>query len=95
MLVRVVAPDGASKHIVRGYASCKFHQDVYEKTAPALEAAGVASAVLGGGRIQREAGRFLVYGYSVGYGQADHTISVAVLRKAYPQDEIEWNNEGY
>jgi phosphohistidine phosphatase len=30
-----------------------------------------------------------------GYGKADHTISVELLKKVYPDYEITWSDEGY
>ena len=38
---------------------------------------------------------FQVYGYSMGFGRADHTKAVAELKKVYQDYEIEWSNEGY
>ncbi len=36
-----------------------------------------------------------VYGYSVGYGRAEHEVSAQVLRGAFPGAEVSWSNEGY
>ncbi|RYG54946.1 hypothetical protein EON66_06480 [archaeon] len=52
----------------------------------------------GGGRIEHvpSAGRIFVYGYSMGYGRANHEIAVALLREAYPTyADITYSNDGY
>ena len=51
----------------------------------------------GGGRIAFEAEekKITIYGYSQGFGRADHSISKELLDEAYPDHEITWNNEGY
>lgn len=55
------------------------------------EAASGADA--GGAR--DSAGHILVYGYSVGYGRADHALACTVLRRAYPTYHVEWSDDGY
>ena len=36
-----------------------------------------------------------VYGYSMGFGKANHERSVDILKKQYPDYTIEWSDEGY
>ena len=36
-----------------------------------------------------------VFGYSQGYGKADHSISVDILKKKYKDYKISWSDEGY
>ena len=52
---------------------------------------------MGGGRIEhRPEQKYLkVYGYSMGFGRADHTKAVAELEKVYKDYKIEWSNDGY
>lgn len=67
-----------------------------ERVRPGIEGLGGAAEVKGGGRIRHEAGNLHVYGYSVGFGRADHTITVGVLKDFYPDySEITFSNEGY
>ncbi|EYC25582.1 hypothetical protein Y032_0011g1286 [Ancylostoma ceylanicum] len=84
------------KHIVRGYYKCHFHADILKV---AREAAGPEFKLkcVGGGRIKHEdqAKEILVYGYSQGYGQADHAVTVDILKKRYPDYNITFSNEGY
>ncbi|KAK6037203.1 Janus/Ocnus family protein [Cooperia oncophora] len=85
-----------TKHIVRGYYKCHFHVDILRA---AREDAGPSYSLkcIGGGRIRHEddAKEILVYGYSHGFGQADHSITVDILKKRYPDYHITFSNEGY
>ncbi|XP_064096129.1 14 kDa phosphohistidine phosphatase-like isoform X2 [Macrobrachium nipponense] len=94
------SPEGGpevSKHIVRGYSSAGFHSDVYDKVVPAIEKLGLDCECLGGGRIlhDEEKKTIEVFGYSQGYGRADHSISVEILKKKYPDYKITFSNDGY
>jgi len=88
-----------SKLLVRGLVSAEYHADVYEHEEELLRksSGGLDCQCLGGGRILHEPERkyIKVYGYSVGYGKADHTKSVELLKKHYPNYEIEWSDDGY
>ncbi|VDM08263.1 unnamed protein product [Wuchereria bancrofti] len=65
------------KLIVRGYARCAYHGDVLGETEKEL-GTDYELLCLGGGRIKHESKdhSILVYGYSQGYGPADHQKSV-------------------
>jgi len=39
--------------------------------------------------------KILVYGYSVGYGRADHKRTVQLLQSAFPFSNISYSDEGY
>ncbi|XP_054769738.2 14 kDa phosphohistidine phosphatase-like [Lytechinus pictus] len=87
-----------SKYIVRGYRRCGYHADIYDEVTPALEKQGIQCDCPGGGRIEHDknAKTILVYGYSMGFGQADHSMAVQILKKKYPSyTSITFNNEGY
>ena len=95
-------PDSDTEHsklLVRGNVSAEYHADVYEHEEELLRAKanGLDCQCLGGGRILHEPERqyIKVYGYSVGYGKADHTKSVELLKKHYPSYQIEWSDDGY
>ncbi|KAH1005442.1 hypothetical protein HUJ04_006431 [Dendroctonus ponderosae] len=55
------------------------------------------SKVLGGGRIKHDPGAktINVYGYSQGFGKADHELSVDIIKTQYPSYQITWSDEGY
>ncbi|KAF7281764.1 hypothetical protein GWI33_004287 [Rhynchophorus ferrugineus] len=54
-------------------------------------------SVLGGGRInvEKEKKTIEVYGYSVGYGKADHEKTAEVLKTKYPDFTITCSDDGY
>ncbi|KAI6240074.1 Sex-regulated protein janus-A [Aphelenchoides fujianensis] len=85
-----------SKFIVRGYGSCGFHADIFDKVEGKAPK-GIRLNCVGGGRILHEpdAKKINVYGYSQGFGQADHAKSVEILRSKYPNYDITFSNEGY
>lgn len=54
--------------------------------------------VQGGGRIQHDAERkkIYVYGFSQGYGQANHDQTLEILKKYYTDyTDMKWSNDGY
>lgn len=52
---------------------------------------------VGGGRIEHspENKKINIFGYSQGFGQADHSISSELIKKKYPDYTVTWSNEGY
>ena len=54
--------------------------------------------VQGGGRIEHKADKksIYVYGFSQGYGQANHDQTLEILKKYYPDyTDMSWSNDGY
>ena len=52
----------------------------------------------GGGRVNHDTDgkKLTIYGYSKGYGQANHEQTREMLEKVFPAFyTIDWNNEGY
>ncbi|XP_053630609.1 14 kDa phosphohistidine phosphatase isoform X8 [Cherax quadricarinatus] len=93
-------PEGTetSKFITRGYRSASFHSDVYDQVVPGIEKLGLDCECVGGGRIQHnpDTKTIEVYGYSQGYGKADHSITVGLLKAKYPDyNKITFSNDGY
>ncbi|CAJ0594043.1 unnamed protein product [Cylicocyclus nassatus] len=84
------------KYIVRGYGRHTFHNGIMRETRDAIGSECKLKCV-GGGRIKHEdaAKLILVYGYSHAYGRADHSITVDILKKHYPDYHISYSNEGY
>ncbi|KAI6177559.1 14 kDa phosphohistidine phosphatase-like protein [Aphelenchoides bicaudatus] len=85
-----------SKFIVRGYARCGYHADIFD-VVQGKAPKDVDLDCVGGGRILHDPAekKLKVYGYSQGYGQADHSKSVEVLKKKYTDYDISFSNEGY
>eukprot|EP00095_Tigriopus_kingsejongensis_P010858 snap_masked-scaffold592_size129239-processed-gene-0.15 protein:Tk10858 transcript:snap_masked-scaffold592_size129239-processed-gene-0.15-mRNA-1 annotation:"14 kda phosphohistidine phosphatase" len=87
-----------SRCLVRGYAWAEYHADIYDREEERVRALGLDAQCLGGGRIRHEATakRIVVYGYSLGYGRANHARVVDLLRAHFPADySFEWSDEGY
>ena len=97
VLLSAVANDGSRVQLVRGYAGMEYHADVFDAALPAIEASGLTDVTCtGGGRIRHDAGsKLFIYGYSLGFGRADHAATEALCRKAFPSYEISWSNDGY
>ncbi|XP_076454616.1 14 kDa phosphohistidine phosphatase-like [Babylonia areolata] len=85
------------KYIVRGTVKAPYHADIYDMVVDGIESRGLDCEVLGGGRIEHNpsAKQIQIYGYSVGYGKADHAITQAVLENHFPGYTITWSDEGY
>lgn len=52
---------------------------------------------LGGGRISHDSDfkRIKIYGYSQGYGKADHEVTAKIIKEFYPKYTISISDEGY
>ena len=101
VLIRASAADGTEKLLVRAGPG-DYHADVAEPTLESLRGAGLEASVLGGGRIAYDpaaappAPHVRVYGFSYGFGKADHAVSVEVCREHFGADaRLEWSDEGY
>ncbi|XP_076810998.1 14 kDa phosphohistidine phosphatase-like [Clavelina lepadiformis] len=92
-----VSAGGKEKIVVRGLESAEYHADILDSCAPQIRSLGFQAEAIGGGRIKHDPAkkRLDVYGYSMGFGRADHRITVKKLEKAYPDYSITWSNEGY
>ncbi|XP_054008689.1 14 kDa phosphohistidine phosphatase-like [Hylaeus anthracinus] len=99
ILIKVQDEAGdASKSIVRGYARAEYHADIFDiANAKVTAIPGLTAKCMGGGRIEHDPDErtLKVYGYSQGYGKADHEMSVGILKKKYPNYTITWTDEGY
>lgn len=96
ILIKVGKGD-VGKFIVRGYDSCGYHADILDQVEPGIRGLGFDIDCVGGGRILHEPNKksILVYGYSQGFGRADHAKTVEILKRQYPVYNITYKNEGY
>ncbi|KAH9415722.1 14 kDa phosphohistidine phosphatase-like [Dermatophagoides pteronyssinus] len=94
ILIKVI-DDDKSKFLVRGYKWAAYHADIFDVVAP--QDSKFKYECVGGGRIQHSSEKktIHVYGYSQGFGQADHKISCDLISKKYPDYKVTWSNEGY
>ncbi|XP_028829646.1 14 kDa phosphohistidine phosphatase [Denticeps clupeoides] len=99
VLIRVHnTEDDSSVDVVRGFAWAEYHADIYERVAGELEKGRIFDCeCLGGGRIKHDsqAKKIHVYGYSMGFGRAKHSVSTEKLKAHYPDYEVTWADEGY
>ncbi|XP_049629695.1 14 kDa phosphohistidine phosphatase [Suncus etruscus] len=101
VLIRVHAADPAGapaeKEIVRGYKWAEYHADIYDKVSDELQKKGFECECLGGGRISHQCQdkKIHVYGYSMGFGRAQHSISCEKIKAMYPGYEVTWADDGY
>ncbi|XP_013011466.1 14 kDa phosphohistidine phosphatase isoform X2 [Cavia porcellus] len=71
--------------------------DIYDKVSSELQKKGYDCECLGGGRIshQNQDRKIHVYGYSMGYGRAQHSVSTEKIKAKYPDYEVTWADDGY
>lgn len=92
--------DGEEQVFVTSRRGAHYHRDAAEPFISALEEAGYHDIdVTGGGRIDldMQAKRMSIYGYSYGFGLADHELSKSVVLKdpKYKGFDITTSNAGY
>lgn len=83
-------------YLVRGHSWADYHADLVEECERQIHD-NMEVECVGGGRIQHDRDRknITVYGYSIGYGRANHAVTCEILKTYYPEYTIEWNNDGY
>ena len=101
VLISALLPDNSERqHFVVSKKHAQYHRNAAEPFVEKLERARYRGiSVLGGGRINlnTEMKTMSIYGYSYGFGLADHALSKSVVEKdpRYEGFEITWSNEGY
>ncbi|KAF7217764.1 phosphohistidine phosphatase 1, partial [Nothobranchius furzeri] len=86
------------RHVCSGSVSAFLVADIYDKVSEELEKGGhLDCECIGGGRIKHDAQakKIHVYGYSMGFGRANHAVATEKLQARYPDYEVTWANEGY
>ena len=76
--VLISASDGDDQRwFVRGNCSAEYHKDAAQPTAYELQGAGLEVTITGGGRVKLDSDEktIHVYGFSYGFGKADHSIT--------------------
>ncbi|NXB51043.1 PHP14 phosphatase, partial [Leucopsar rothschildi] len=101
VLVRVSGAGAPAKDVVRGHGWAEYHGEGRRECGtglwPGRARHGLSCECLGGGRLSHrpEERKIHVYGYSVGFGRADHAVTTEKLKAKYPNYEITWADEGY
>ncbi|XP_005795709.3 14 kDa phosphohistidine phosphatase-like [Xiphophorus maculatus] len=96
ILLRVKVKDSdAQKDVVRGTKSAEYHNHIFEKVSPALEALGMECKCLGGGKIEHnnKDKKIRVFGESTAFGKADHSVSVEKLKTVFGGYEVTWSDD--
>lgn len=62
-----------------------------------LQIQRVDCKILGGGRLTFDPSnrKVHIYGYSVDYGRANHSLTKEIMLQSFPDYEVTWTNEGY
>jgi phosphohistidine phosphatase len=102
VLISAVAPNSTStrQHFVVSKRGASYHRNAAEPFVEALERCGYKSIdIQGGGRIALDSKNktISVYGYSYGFGLADHALSKSIILQdpRFKDYEVTWSNEGY
>ena len=100
VLIRAAKKGSEARHFVVSSRFAEYHRDAAEPMVAALERAGHKKIeILGGGRIALDSQNktLAIYGYSYGFGLADHSTSKKVVEAdaRYHDFEITTSNEGY
>ena len=89
-----------AQHFVFSKRGADYHRNVAEHFIPALQTAGYYDIrITGGGRILKDSTKkhINIYGYSYGFGMADHSLAVEVVEASglFHGYTLNWSNDGY
>jgi phosphohistidine phosphatase len=92
--------DGEEQYVVTSKKGAEYHRNAAEPMINILESAGYTNIdVTGGGRLSLDsnAKEIHIYGFSYGFGLADHAISqkTVVNDPRYGSFKVTYSNEGY
>ncbi|XP_018424550.1 PREDICTED: 14 kDa phosphohistidine phosphatase-like [Nanorana parkeri] len=93
ILIRVsagAAETDPHRDVVRGTKSAEYHNHIFDKVNPEIQALGLQCKCLGGGKIEHNSAekKIRVYGESTGYGRADHAVAAEKLKRHYKDYEV-------
>ncbi|GAX10434.1 hypothetical protein FisN_21Lh133 [Fistulifera solaris] len=69
-----------------------YHGNVAQDLGEWIAAAGYKAEVTGGGRIDYDGSKAVVYGFSYGFGKGDHAKAVELIRKYQPEIDATFDN---
>merc|ERR1712110_168333 len=67
------------KILIRGFNYADYHADILDREQGGLAALGL-SARCSGGRISKDGNKVVVYGYSIGFGRCDHSLTADAIK---------------
>lgn len=100
VLIRAQSPSGEDQYVVTSKRGAHYHRNAAEPVLDQLARAGYTDLeVTGGGRIDCQSAqkKMTIYGFSYGFGLADHAISreVVLEDERYRDFDVTISNEGY
>jgi hypothetical protein len=98
VLIRAQSPSGDEQYFVTSKRGAHYHRDAAEPVLEQLSQAGYTDLeVTGGGRIDCQPQKMKIYGFSYGFGLANHAISreVVLEDERYRDYDVTISNEGY
>jgi len=92
--------DDDKQYFVVSKKGAAYHRNVAEGFVSKLEAHGYSNIhILGGGRISLDSlnTKISIFGFSYGFGLADHSLSQRVIQSdaRFQTFDINWSNDGY
>ncbi|CAM6092596.1 unnamed protein product [Calypogeia fissa] len=90
VLMRMSDQEGNQKLVVRGTKAFAYHTDILGASSTELKPLGLEVEQLGGGRMEHQPTTCTlhVFSSSQAFGQADHTVTSALLRQSFPLHTI-------
>ena len=100
VLLSAQPPNDSIQHFVTSRHNAPYHRNAAEPYIQRLQQNGYTDIrVTGGGRItfHEEEKKIFIYGYSYGFGLADHAKSKEVIlgQEKYKGYNVTWSNDGY
>jgi phosphohistidine phosphatase len=103
VLITARPPNNSNNNMevfVHSKRGAQYHRNVAEPLIPILQQGGYTDIrIKGGGRILRDDDDAIIkiFGYSYGFGQADHALAKDVVEKSgkFAGYSITWSNDGY
>mmetsp|Transcript_16384 Transcript_16384/g.23226 ORF Transcript_16384/g.23226 Transcript_16384/m.23226 type:complete len:158 (+) Transcript_16384:111-584(+) len=101
VLITALPPNNSKPEVfVHSKRGAQYHRNVAEPLIPILQQGGYTDIrIKGGGRIFRcdDNNIIKIFGYSYGFGRADHALAKDVVEKSgkFAGYTISWSNDGY
>ncbi|KAK3088735.1 hypothetical protein FSP39_023136 [Pinctada imbricata] len=88
---------GARKRSIDVVDGPDIPSDIFDDVSPGIESNGLDCECVGGGRIEHDPSKkkLQIYGYSQGFGRADHAITAAILSRKFKYENVTFSNDGY
>ncbi|KAJ1631521.1 Janus/Ocnus family-domain-containing protein [Pavlovales sp. CCMP2436] len=97
VLINAVVPKSGERKVLLRSGPGNYHVDVAGPTVNALIAAGLASDIPGGGRINRDDDTkdISIFGFSYGFGKGDHALAAEMCTAQFSGYKVSVSDGGY